>query len=410
MDRRSFLALLPAFALLAPDRQASAREQPSGVLTIAVSIDAQRLAVFDGLREIATSPVSTGRAGHATPTGIFSILDKRRHHRSNIYSQAPMPFMQRLTWSGIALHASNHVPAYPASHGCVRMPEAFGRELFAMTGLGLHVVIAPGAVRPERIAHPTLFQPASAKELVAGGLTLRLRSREIGEHPIQVASAASPEAITTDASKPAPEAPIRMLITRRTHRELTRDVQHLLNVLGFDAGAIDGFIGPMTANALRAFQREAGLPATGLVRREEIVRLYHAIGKGEPPTGHLYVRRNFAPLFDTPVTIARPELPLGAHLFTVDAVEDDHASWTTLSLPDRPRPSVANGAGIIAIEAEEEDRTPMSRSVLDRISIDEPTRDRIARLLTVAASLAISDNGLGPETGKGTDFVVLTRP
>lgn len=407
MDRRSFLALLPAFALLAPDRQSLAREQPSGVLTIAVSIDNQHLSVFDGLHEIATSPVSTGRAGHATPTGIFSILDKRRHHRSNIYSQAPMPFMQRLTWSGIALHASNHVPSYPASHGCVRMPEAFARELYTMTDIGLHVVIAPGAVRPERIVHPALFQPVSMKELIAGGLTLRLRPREIGEHPIRIASAAPPETIVTDASEPAPEAPIRMLVTRRTHRELTRDVQHLLNVLGFDAGSVDGFIGPMTVNALRAFQREAGLPATGLIRREEIVRLYRATGKGEPPTGHLYVRRNFAPLFDTPVTIVRPELPLGAHLFTVDAVEGDHASWMALSLPDRPRPSVANGADIIAIE--EDGASPTPRSVLDRITVEEPVRDRIARLLTAGASLAISDNGLGPETGKGTDFVVLTH-
>ncbi|MDH3582109.1 MAG: L,D-transpeptidase family protein, partial [Hyphomicrobiales bacterium] len=91
---------------------------------IIVSLPDQKATVYQGDKVLVTSRVSSGKKGHTTPSGVFSILQKNRFHRSNIYSRAPMPFMQRLTWSGIALHASNSVPNYPASHGCVRLPPA----------------------------------------------------------------------------------------------------------------------------------------------------------------------------------------------------------------------------------------------------------------------------------------------
>jgi hypothetical protein len=91
-------------------------------------------------RLIAQSPVSTGMPGYRTPTGVFSVLQKQRYHESNIYSGAPMPFMQRLTWSGIALHAGV-LPGYPASHGCIRLPHHFAVELWGMTRLGTRVVV-----------------------------------------------------------------------------------------------------------------------------------------------------------------------------------------------------------------------------------------------------------------------------
>ena len=115
--------------------------EPARTLQIFVSKDQQSLVVYDGAKVVATSKVSTGKAGHTTPTGIFSMLEKRSFHKSNIYSDAPMPFMQRLTWSGIALHESNPVPRYPASHGCVRMPGDFAKKLFRMTDRGVHVLI-----------------------------------------------------------------------------------------------------------------------------------------------------------------------------------------------------------------------------------------------------------------------------
>ncbi|UVO54329.1 L,D-transpeptidase family protein [Sphingomonas sp. SUN039] len=110
-------------------------------ITIAVSIAMQRLYVYRGAELVAVSTVSTGKPGKRTPLGDFTILQKRRWHRSNIYSNAPMPFMQRLTWTGIAIHAG-HLPGFPASHGCIRVPLSFAQALFGITALGEAVSVA----------------------------------------------------------------------------------------------------------------------------------------------------------------------------------------------------------------------------------------------------------------------------
>lgn len=109
-------------------------------ITIGVSLALQRLYVYRGDTLVAVSTVSTGKVGHRTPMGDFTILQKRRWHRSNIYSNAPMPFMQRLTWRGIAIHAG-HNPGFPASHGCIRIPPVFAQTLFEMTNIGEAVVV-----------------------------------------------------------------------------------------------------------------------------------------------------------------------------------------------------------------------------------------------------------------------------
>ncbi len=111
-----------------------------GPLYMIVSIERQRVHVYSGDRLIGVASVSTGMKGHRTPTGAYPILQKRQWHRSNLYSNAPMPFMQRLTWDGIALHAG-HNPGYPASHGCIRLPYAFAQKLFAMTRIGTLVEV-----------------------------------------------------------------------------------------------------------------------------------------------------------------------------------------------------------------------------------------------------------------------------
>ncbi len=118
-----------------------------GPLSIVVSLPLQRAWVFRGDSLIGVSTVSTGQPGWDTPVGRFTILQKRVDHRSSLYEDAPMPFMQRLTWDGIALHAG-HVPAEPASRGCIRLPRAFAQRLYGLTALGTAVVVtdqAPGA-------------------------------------------------------------------------------------------------------------------------------------------------------------------------------------------------------------------------------------------------------------------------
>jgi hypothetical protein len=111
--------------------------------------------VYDSNGLFAESPVSTGMKGHSTPMGVFSVIQKNKMHRSNIYSGAPMPYMQRLTWSGIALHAGV-LPGYPASHGCIRMPTAFAVKMWSWTRMGARVIITPGAITPTNFSHPVL--------------------------------------------------------------------------------------------------------------------------------------------------------------------------------------------------------------------------------------------------------------
>jgi hypothetical protein len=149
------------------DKKAAAKTPPGPILAV-VSLARQRIWIYgsDGL--LAHSAVSTGAAGYRTPTGVFSIVQKSRFHRSNIYSDAPMPYMQRITWSGIALHAGV-VPGYPASHGCIRLPHQFAVELWGMTRIGARVVVVPDDASVFDIEHPRLPVPAMTPARTAGG-------------------------------------------------------------------------------------------------------------------------------------------------------------------------------------------------------------------------------------------------
>ena len=118
-----------------------------------MSIPDQLVHVYRNGIRVAASTCSTGKPGHRTPTGVFQILQKDKHHRSSTYSNAPMPNMNRLTWSGIALHAGN-LPGYPASHGCVRLPMQFSELLFDVTRKGMTVVIADESSQPASVSHP----------------------------------------------------------------------------------------------------------------------------------------------------------------------------------------------------------------------------------------------------------------
>ena len=134
---------------------------PEGAVEIVVSLPLQLAYVYRGGTLIGVSTVSTGKPGHETPTGTFEILQKKRDHRSNLYDDAPMPFMQRLTWDGIALHAGA-IPGEPASHGCVRLPRSFAQKLFEVTQLGASVHIVDEAPA----------SPQEALTLVGGGSDL----------------------------------------------------------------------------------------------------------------------------------------------------------------------------------------------------------------------------------------------
>jgi hypothetical protein len=377
-------------------------------LQIVVSRDQQSLVVYDGNTVVATSNVSTGKTGHSTPTGIFSILEKRRFHKSNIYSNAPMPFMQRLTWSGIALHASNHVPSYPASHGCVRMPDAFAKQLFKMTGRGLHVLISDRQLTPVAISDAFLFQPKGKEPELLSDVTLRPSVSHVHTQPVEVATI-EPAPEKPVAVEMEPQPPIRMLITHRGTREITMDVQSLLNELGYAAGFADGYAGVQTTDAIRAFQTAEKMPVDGKMTPAFIDALYAKAGKGKPPNGQLLVRRDFEPLFETPVVIDRPEVALGTHFFQFQDIDAStgKGAWFAMTLDNTLSGPMKKRLGITV----EEDPAAFNaaRRTLARITVPDETRQRIEELLAEGSSLTISDMGLGQETGDGTDFVTVTR-
>jgi L,D-transpeptidase catalytic domain len=132
-----------------------------GPVVMVVSITEQRAYVYRNGILIAATTVSTGRPGHLTPTGVFTVLQKQKEHRSTIYDGAPMPYMERLTWGGIALHAGG-LPGYPESHGCIHLPSEFARRLFAISPNGMTVVIASDATEPRQVAHPGYLSPVTA--------------------------------------------------------------------------------------------------------------------------------------------------------------------------------------------------------------------------------------------------------
>lgn len=142
----------------------------TGPLLIVVSLPDQRASVYRNGVRIGVSKVSTGRPGFETPTGVFTILQKDREHYSNLYDNAPMPFMQRLTWDGVAMHAGK-VPDSPASHGCVRLPYAFSEALFAVTARGMTVVVSDVVSDAGGDAVPGEEPPASGRGVPADNAT-----------------------------------------------------------------------------------------------------------------------------------------------------------------------------------------------------------------------------------------------
>src|SRR5450631_2253272 len=131
-----------------------------------ISIADQRVSIYNHQGLVDRSVISTGMAGHPTPKGVFTIIGRERYHRSNLYSDAPMPFMQRITWSGIAMHVGV-VPGHPASHGCIRLPAGFAAKLWGLTKIGERVVISPQEVAPIEFTHPLLPAPKMRVEAEA---------------------------------------------------------------------------------------------------------------------------------------------------------------------------------------------------------------------------------------------------
>src|SRR6516164_4386453 len=180
----TILTALTADAAAKEQRPAQAQEatasRAAGEPIIAiVSIKSQQVVFYDADGWILRAPVSTGVTGRETPAGVFAVVDKEVDHRSNMYDDAWMPHMQRITWNGIALHGGP-LPGYAASHGCVRMPFGFANKLFDKTRIGMRVIISPDDAAPVEFFHPALLTP-NAEALAAAATHAETFVREAAE-------------------------------------------------------------------------------------------------------------------------------------------------------------------------------------------------------------------------------------
>ncbi len=465
--------------------------KPVGPIVVAISIDRQTLKLYDQNGLFAESPVSTGMRGHSTPMGVFSVIQKNKYHRSNIYSGAPMPYMQRITWSGVAMHAGV-LPGYPASHGCIRMPMNFAMRMWGWTRMGARVIIAPGEISPADISHPLLIArkpgtkpvaaaaepekhaettPKSDRSSIVDAASHdkpQLRLTSISEDaPIRTADASgalpqksdadSVVAQAWDASRgggswdagrggvtPEPEAAKdgarenAKTPSSSAQKDGSAAKDDAAKSADGDAGASDDKAADDKSPDAKPADKKSEAPNvdkdqtrvtdTGAAPAPVAVASEGSaefIGPIKPRTGHvavfvsakenkIYVRQNFEPWFETRVTIAASNRPLGTHVFTVRADKDDAEAlrWSVVSLPVPARaveeaPRRRRGEPVAAIAAPTPPSSPTE--ALDRLTIPEETMTRIASALAPGGSITVSDRGLGDETGRGTDFIVQLR-
>ena len=386
--------------------------KPRGPVIVTISIEKQRLKMYDANGLFAEAPVSTGMRGHATPMGVFSVIQKNKWHRSNIYSGAPMPYMQRITWSGIAMHAGV-LPGYPASHGCIRMPMHFAMRMWSWTRMGARVIVAPGDVSPMDITHPLLVahKPEPAATPAAEAQPAPAALEKLGLRP----STATPYVDvvrTADASGVSPKRDDTLSDAGPDARREAR-----AEVPAADGGETAG-IAPAAAETAPAatpapdVKPETNTDTAKTAEPAPVKRTGHIAAYVSRKEGKLFVRQNFEPLFEVPVTIAG-EGPLGTHVFTMRADKDDAKTyrWSVVSLPQRshaePAPRHKRGAEPVA-------QTPAippssASEALDRLTIPEDAMQKIAETIAPGGSLIVSDQGLGGETGRGTDFIVPLR-
>ena len=310
---------------------------------------------------------------------MFSVIQKDRWHHSNIYSNAPMYYMQRITWSGVAMH-QGHVPGgVPASHGCIRLPEAFAKQMWGITKMGARVIVTRPEITPSAVSSPKLFVYKAPPE---------------PPKPAEPAVAANDSIATPDDSVKA--AYNSLETATPAHSRTTGQRQR---VTAIDATSPD----PTLAAAAKPLKPG---PISVFISRKE---------------GKVFVRKGFEPILDAPVTFANADQPLGTHVFTALSMNDDNSSmrWSVVTVPNSLTPAPAKKVERTKLEKGKKQIEVVAPSAplkvsspteaLERVTIPQDALDRIQELMSAGASLTISDNGVSHETGKGTDFIVLTR-
>jgi len=400
-----------------------------------VSLHQQRITVYDANGWILRAPVSSGQPGRETPAGIFSVIQKEADHYSNLYDDAYMPDMQRITWSGIALHGGA-LPGYPASHGCVRLPYDFAARLFDLTQLGLRVIVAPNDVAPVEIAHPVLSLSRPGAAALAAARTAEAdqaaSKAEQARLAAGVASRVATQAMVAvrvaenlkfraEAQLAAAETALGAAVSAEAKEQAERDkaqaagrIAELQVQLDSAKAELQPKLDAVTTAREAAAVAEAARAAAAEAARQVARALEPVSVLISRKTQRLYVRQAFEPILESPVTILDADRPIGTHIFTAVQRTNGEADlrWNVVSLSDgSPHVAAAEppgrGRGGHGRDAEPTPADPASaKNALDRIVIPQDVLDRIAGLAP-RSSLIITDETLSSETGKGTDFVVL---
>jgi lipoprotein-anchoring transpeptidase ErfK/SrfK len=418
------LAATAAFALsAAPPAQAAAKQagparpteeiaprDAGAPLMAIVSIKSQHVTIYDADGWILRAPVSTGIKGRETPAGIFSVVEKDKDHHSNLYDDAWMPNMERITWSGIALHGGP-LPGYAASHGCIRMPYDFAENLFGRTQIGMRVIIAPDDAEPVDFSDPKLFVP-NAQALADAPA----RAEKLANEAADAAKAAD------DAKKAAASAPReaaaaaaavrkleylkaradvelafaeKVLAAARTDQDKARaeDLRQKANAKAADLGTqLDAARADAKAKADAVAAAQTTVKAAEAKKADTAAAARDAKLATEPvavfisrSTKKLYVRRGFASTIEVPITIRDADKPIGTHIFTAVARAGDSLRWTEVTI----------------------DTGDDAKDALDRVDIPKDVLDRIAATVSPRSSLIISDEPPNREQNYRTEFVVV---
>lgn len=361
-----------------------------------VSLRDQRVTIYDAAGGTMRSRVSSGRTDYETPVGIYSVLQKEEEHYSNVYDDASMPFMQRITWSGVALHGGA-LPGYPASHGCVRLPESFAQRLYPLTKVGMRVIVAYDDVAPVEISHPLLLKPAPPPAVESAvAIPMSYQDQESDDNaspfepnvkrwPARVAqlealkSIAAGKRIEADAANDQADQMTQIVTEKKEPRDKAakalRKAEAAKNAaddklaktekglnsakspkatknweeakakalkIAEDATAKVAQLTETLKAAEAELQTATQKAAPFVAARDAAVALADAAKHKTQPvsifislkTQRLYVRQGYEPVFEAPVTISEPDKPIGTHIYTaVDYTNDGkNLRWTAVTM------------------------------------------------------------------------------
>jgi len=373
----------PAARPAQPTETTAPRQAGEAIMAI-VSIKSQKVTIYDADGWILSAPVSTGTKGRETPAGVFAVVEKNKDHRSNMYDDAWMPHMLRITWNGIALHGGP-LPGYAASHGCVRMPFGFAEKLFDKMRMNTRIIISPNDAEPVAFSHPALFV-SNAEALAAARTRAETLAREADE------AAKMAKQTKKAATKNQTVAMTKLEQANARAKAELKAAEKRLATAKTDQAKAKAEDQQQKA-AARAAELRAQLDAAKAAREARLALVPVSLFISRA-TQKLYVRRNTqeklpdaGELFDAielPVTIRDPSQPIGTHVITAVESTDGGLRWTAVTV---------DGAGD-------------AKGALDRITIPQEVIDRFGPTALPRSSIIISDEPLHRETNYRTEFVV----